>query len=55
MRKYPSEISVSINYIDANLEMVVRWDPDNFPHFLLQELCSWTIPEIGCRCIPVLL
>ena len=46
MRKYPSDVSVSKNCIDENLEIVKRWDPDNFPHFLPQEWCTWTIPEI---------
>ena len=30
MRKYPSDVSLSINSIDVNLEMVERQDPDNF-------------------------
>ena len=33
MRKYPSNVSVSENCIDGNLEMVKRRDPDNFPPF----------------------
>ena len=40
MRKYPSDVSVSINCIDANLEMVERRDPDNFPRFP---------PHVGAR------
>ena len=47
MRKYSSDVSVSINCIDANLEMVERRDPDNFPRFPPQEWCAWTIPEIA--------
>ena len=46
MQKYPSDVSVSNNCIDANLEMVERREPDNFPCFPLQEWCAWTIPEI---------
>ena len=45
MRKYPFDISVSENDIDANLEMVERRDPDNFPCFSLQEWCAGTIPK----------
>ena len=33
MRKFPSDISVSKNCIDANLELVERWDTDNYSHF----------------------
>ena len=35
MRKYPSDVSVSENYIDANWEMVERRNPDNFNRFPL--------------------
>ena len=31
MGKYPSDVSVSKNCIDANLKMVERQDPDNIP------------------------
>ena len=31
MRKYPQEVKVSKTCIDANLKMVERRDPDNFP------------------------
>ena len=31
MWKYPSDVNVSKNCVDANLEMVERLDPDNFP------------------------
>ena len=37
IRKYPSDVSVSETCIDANLKMVERRDPDNFPHFPPQE------------------
>ena len=46
MRKYPFDVSASKNCIDANLEMLERWDPDNFTRFPPQEWCAWTIPEI---------
>ena len=49
MRKYPSDVSVSKNCISANLKMVERWGPDNFPHFQPQEWCAETIPEIGLK------
>ena len=32
MRKHPPDVNVSETCIDANLKMVERWDPDNFPH-----------------------
>ena len=37
MRKYPPDVSVSETCIDANLKMVERRDPDNFPRFPPQE------------------
>ena len=46
MQKYPSDVSVSENCIDANLEMVERRGRDNFPHCQPQEWCAWTIHEI---------
>ena len=49
MRKYPSEVSVSKNCINANLEMVERWDQDNFLRLPPQECCTWTIPEIALK------
>ena len=47
MRKYPSDVSISINCIDANLEMVEIRDPDNFPRFPPQKWCAWTISEVA--------
>ena len=47
MRKYPTDVSVSENCIDTNLEMIERRDPDNFPRFPQQEWCARTIPEIA--------
>ena len=49
MQKHPADINVSKNCIDANLEMVERRDPDNFPRFPPQEWCAWTIPEIALK------
>ena len=49
MRKYPSDVSVSKNCIDANLEMVERREPDDFPRFLPQEWCAWIIPKIALK------
>ena len=49
MRKYPSDVSVSENCIDANVEMVERRDPDNFPRFPPLEWCAWTLPEIALK------
>ena len=49
MRKYPPDVNVSETCIDANLKMVERRDPDNFPRFPLQEWCAWTIPEIALK------
>ena len=49
MRKYPSDVSISETCIDANLKMVKRQDPDNFPRFQPQEWCAWTIPEIALK------
>ena len=37
MRKYPPDVNVSETCIKANLKMVERRDPDNFPHFPPQE------------------
>ena len=37
MRKYPPDVNVSETSIGANLKMVERRDPDNFPRFPLQE------------------
>ena len=47
MRKYPSDVSVSKKCTDANLEMVERRNPDNFPRFPPQEWCTWAKPEIA--------
>ena len=47
MLKYPSDVSVSKNCIDANMEMVKRHDPDNFHCSPPQERCLWTIPKIA--------
>ena len=41
--------SVSKNCIGANLEVVERRDPDNFPRFPPQEWCARTIPEIALK------
>ena len=49
MWKYPSVVSVSKNCMGANLEVVERREPDNFPGFLPQECCAWTIPEIALK------
>ena len=49
MRKYPSDVSVSENCIDENLEMVEKRDPGNFPRFPPQEWCTWTIPETALK------
>ena len=49
MRKNPSDVTVSENCIDANLEMVERRVPDNIPRFPPQEWCVWTIPEIALK------
>ena len=49
MWKCPSDLSVSKNCIDGNLEMVERRDPDNLPHFLLQAWCMWTIPKFALK------
>ena len=49
MRKYTSDVSVTKNCIDANLEMFERRVPDNFPCFPPQEWCVWTIPEIALK------
>ena len=38
MRKYPSDVSVSENCIDVNLEMAERGNPDNFPPFPAAEM-----------------
>ena len=35
--------------IDANLKMVERRGPDNFPRFPPQKRCAWTIPEIALK------
>ena len=43
MRNYPSDVSLSENCIDVNLEMAERGDPDNFPHFPPQEWCAWVL------------
>ena len=47
MQKYPSDVSISKICIHANLEMIERQYPDNFPRFPPQECCLWTIPEIA--------
>ena len=49
MGKYPSDVSVSKNCIDANLKMVERQDPDNIPRFPPQEWCKWSIHEIALK------
>ena len=49
MRKYPSDVSISKNFIDANFEMVERRDPDTFPRFPAQEWCAWTLHEIALK------
>ena len=49
MRKHPPDVNVSETCIDANLKMVERRDPDNFPRFPPQELSAWTIPELPLR------
>ena len=49
MRKYPPDVNVSEICIDASLKMVERRGPDNFPRFLSQEWCAWTIPEIALK------
>ena len=49
MRKYPLDVNVAKTCIDANLKMVERRDPGNFPRFPPQEWCAWTIPEIALR------
>ena len=51
MRKHPPDVNVSETCIDANLKMVERQDPDNFPRFPPQEWCAWTIPEIALKFI----
>ena len=47
MWKYPSDISVTKNCIDANFEMAKRRNPDNIHCFPLQEWCTGTIPKIA--------
>ena len=37
MGKYPPDVNVSETCIDANLKMVERREPDNFPRFPPQE------------------
>ena len=37
MRKHPPDINISETCIDANLKMLERRDPDNFPRFAPQE------------------
>ena len=33
--------------------MVEIWDRDNFPRFLPEEWCTWKIPEIALKGLPV--
>ena len=47
MRKHPSDVSVSEHCSDANLEIIERRVPDNFPRVPSQEWCAWAMPEIA--------
>ena len=49
MRKYPSDVSLSINCIDVYLEMVGKTGPRQLSCFPPQEWCAWTIPEIALK------
>ena len=49
MRKYPPDVSESDTCINANLKMVERRDPDNFPRFPPREKCALTIPKIALK------
>ena len=51
MRNNLPDVNVSETCIDANLKMVERRDPDNFPRFPPQEWWAGSIPEIALKLI----
>ena len=49
MRKYPSDVSLSINSIDANFGNGRKTGPRQLSCLPPQEWCAWTIPEIALK------